>query len=398
MSSSLSRRGFLARSVALGCSAAASPFLTPVSFASAPTDARLVVILLRGGMDGLDAVQPYGDPALAGLRSTLSTGPGGGALDLDGFYAMHPGFAPLMPLWQSGDLAFAHATSTPYRDKRSHFDGQDLLEAGTMSLAGARDGWLNRMLTLQSGVTGETAYALGRSQMKMLIGDAPHASWAPDAGFEMSPQAERLAALVMQDDPVLAAAFAEAARLSAEEEPGQDMGNMARRKRRGAELRAVTDFAVDRLRAEARIAAFSINGWDMHSRQERLMGGTLDRLSQTILSLRDGLGPDIWGRTAVMAMTEFGRTIHENGTAGTDHGTGGAVVMAGGAIRGGRVYGRWPGLAEADLYDRRDLMPTSDVRSYPAWIMRGLTGLGRTDLEKVVFPGLDMGEDPGLLL
>ena len=127
----LSRRKFLLNSGILGCSAAASPLLTPISFAAAPWDTRLVVIILRGGMDGLDAVQPYGDPAWRGLRAKLAGGPENGALDLDGFYALHPALGPLLPLFRQGELGFVHAVSTPYRDKRSHFDGQDLLEAGT---------------------------------------------------------------------------------------------------------------------------------------------------------------------------------------------------------------------------------------------------------------------------
>ena len=132
----------------IGCSAAASPLLTPISFAAAPFEQRFVVIILRGAMDGVDVVQPYGDRALAGLRPKLGFGEAAGALDLDGMFALHPGLAGLMPLWAAGELGFAHAVSTPYRDKRSHFDGQDLLEAGTAELGAAtgRDGWLNRML------------------------------------------------------------------------------------------------------------------------------------------------------------------------------------------------------------------------------------------------------------
>ena len=141
----------------LGCSLAASPLVTPVTLASAPWDTRLVVLILRGAMDGLDVVQPYGDPALAKLRRTLLTGPENGALDLDGFYGLHPGLTGLKPLWDAGEIAFAHAVSTPYRDARSHFDGQDMLEAGTDTLAGVRDGWLNRMLQAVPGITAQTA-------------------------------------------------------------------------------------------------------------------------------------------------------------------------------------------------------------------------------------------------
>ena len=121
-------------------------------------------------------------------------------------------------------------------------------------------------------------------------------------------------------------------------------------------------------------------------------------MQHTVLQMKAGLGPDVWGKTVMLAMTEFGRTVAENGSKGTDHGTGGVMLMAGGALKGGRVMGRWPGLAEADLYDRRDLMPTSDVRAWAAWTMRALYGFDRGVLERAVFPGLDMGEDPGITL
>ena len=138
MSTSISRRSFLMRTGAVGCSLAASPLVTPVSFAAMPGENRLVVIILRGGMDGLDVVQPYGDAILAQSRPALKVGPTSGALDLDGYFALHPSLNALMPLWDAGELGFVHAVSTPYRDKRSHFDGQDLLEAGTTTLGGRR--------------------------------------------------------------------------------------------------------------------------------------------------------------------------------------------------------------------------------------------------------------------
>ena len=163
--SMLKRRAFLLRSGALGCSLAASPLITPVSFAAAPWDRRLVVIILRGGMDGLDVVRPVGDPDYAALRPRIDTQ---APIDLDGFYAMHAGLAPLKPLWRKGQLGFVHAVSTPYRNKRSHFDGQDLLEAGTASLAGVRDGWLNRLLQNVPGAAADTAYAIGHSDLKSL--------------------------------------------------------------------------------------------------------------------------------------------------------------------------------------------------------------------------------------
>ena len=403
----LSRRNFLARTGLIGCSLAASPLITPVSFAAAPWDNRLVVIILRGGMDGLDAVQPYGDPAYAALRQKLVGGPQNGALDLDGYFALHPALAGLMPMWKANELGFVHAVSTPYRDKRSHFDGQDILEAGTDSLqAGVRDGWLNRMLQAVPGVQMDTAYAIGRGDMPLLKGAAPVANWSPDSDLTMSSQAERLMDLITQDDPAMHAALAEARMLSSAD--GGQMGEMAdsgeammagvQRASRGKTHLKIAEFAAKRLRAEARVAAFSLNGWDTHQAQERNLALALERLAETLTHLKETLRGDVWKKTAVVVMTEFGRTARENGTGGTDHGTGGLMITAGGAVKGGKVHGRWPGLGTSDLYEGRDLMPTADVRSQAAWIMRGLIGIDSSVLEQSIFPGMQMGTDPGLLL
>ncbi|MEP1328558.1 DUF1501 domain-containing protein [Pseudophaeobacter sp.] len=414
---SVSRRSFLTHGTVLGCSLAASPLLTPVSFAAAPWDTRLVVIVLRGGMDGLDVLRPYGDPGFAGLRPTLGSGPGlggpngGEGLDLDGFYALHPALAPLMPLWERQELGFVQAVSTPYRDRRSHFDGQDILEAGTRTLGERRDGWLNRLLQQQSGVEARTAFALGQGDLQLLRGVAPVSDWSPDADLLLSPQAEDLAKLLMQEDPLFKAALSEALSLSREDaqDPAivetsggtssemMSTGMEIPKARRGKAHLKLAEFAARQLRGETRIASFSLNGWDTHTRQKKALGAALTRLGDSILALKQGLGVDVWDKTAIVAVTEFGRTARQNGTGGTDHGTGGAMILAGGAIRGGRVFGQWPGLAEADLYNRRDLMPTGDLRATLAWIMQGMTGVSRTVLEQQVFPGVQMAADPGYL-
>jgi uncharacterized protein (DUF1501 family) len=390
MTSDLSRRAFLTRTGLLGCSLAASPFMTPVSFAQTPWDNRLVVIILRGGMDGLDAVQPYGDPALRTLRRTLSGGPDTGALDLDGYFAMHPALAPLMPMWKAQQLAFVHAVSTPYRDKRSHFDGQDLLESGTAELVGARDGWLNRMLQSVPGVHAQTAYAIGRSDMRLLQGAAEVANWSPGSDLRLSPQAVRLMEVITQSDPAMFAALTEAKLLSEASLEAPENGVPGHMQ--------IAEFAAQQLSNEARIAAFSLNGWDTHQNQMNTLPRALTTLAETLVTLRDKMRENTWKKTAVVAMTEFGRTARQNGTQGTDHGTGGLMVLAGGAIRGGRVYGDWPGLGDGALYQNRDLMPTGDVRAHAAWIMQGLTGLDRATIEGSVFPGVEMGDNPGLLL
>jgi len=387
----LTRREILQRAGAVGCSLAASPLITPVTLAAAPWDARLVVIILRGGMDGLDVVRPYGDANLHALRPGLGRGPEGGAHDLDGFYALHPALEPLLPLWQAGELGFVQAVSTPYRDKRSHFDGQDMLEAGTDTLAGVRDGWLNRMLQAVPGITAETAYAIGRSDMRLLQGAAAVANWSPEARLGLSAQAETLMTLITESDPAIHAAWQEAQFLAAldAEADGQ--------RRQAAHIK-IAEFAADRLSAEARIAAFSLNGWDTHGAQARTLPRALGPLAEALLTLRARMAAQVWARTAVLAVTEFGRTARENGTGGTDHGTAGLMLLAGGAVRGGRVHGVWPGLGAGDLYQNRDLMPTRDVRAPIAWIMRGLMGLDRAMLEGAVFPGMSLGDDPGLLL
>ena len=409
--SALSRRQFLTRSAALGCSAAASPFLTPITLAAAPWDNRLVVIILRGAMDGLDVVQPYGDRAFAAYRPSLPGGLDGGGSDLDGFFSMNRHLSGLLPMWQAGDLAFAHAVATPYRDKRSHFDGQDMLEAGTgmdVAVGRVRGGWLNRMLGRVPGVSIDTAFAVGREDLIILNGQVPVSSWSPDTRLDLSPQGRRLLEAIYHDDPLFQTAANQATDLvellemdadqamEVDSEAETAMANAMLTANRAGRASALAGFAADRLNEETRIAAFSIGGWDTHRTQANGIKGSLQELSTALVTLRDRLGAN-WGRTTVLAMTEFGRTARENGSRGTDHGTGGAMVLAGGAVRGGQVFGDWPGLGESDLYQNRDLMPTRDVRAYAAYAMRGLFGLETGLLEQVVFPGLDMGNDPGIL-
>ena len=380
----MNRRKFL---TTLGCSAAAYPFMTPMSFAALPSDNRLVVVILRGALDGMDALQPYGDPGLARLRPGFDIGPAGGALDLTGFHALHPALAPLMPLWQAGQLGFAQAVSTPYRSGRSHFDGQDILEAGTAgevpSMTG-RDGWLNRLLTLMPDATARTAFAVGREELLILRGAADRSSWAPDARLDIAPATADLLMHSYHDDPLF--------RSSAETAFGLASAASNVKGRRGE---ALFGFAAAQLRADARIAALSLGGWDSHNNQAGQLTRALDALSNGLLRLQDDLGP-VWDSTMVLVMTEFGRTAFQNGSRGTDHGTGGTMILAGGALDGGQVWGDWPGLAEAQLLDRRDLMPTRDVRAYAAWALSDLFGTGHAALSSVVFPGLDMGTNPRL--
>ncbi len=404
IANTFTRRSFLLKSGALGCSLAASPLVTPIAMASAPGDGRLVVIILRGAMDGLDVVRPVGDPAYAALRPGL--GGGTAPLPLDDFFALHPALQGLHPLWAKGELGFAHAVSTPYRDKRSHFDGQDILEAGTVSEAGIRDGWLNRALAGMSGRVQRTAFAVGRENMLILSGDADVSSWSPESVLTLSPQSRLLLARLYRTTPLFSGSMEEAISLAETLDMGGEnidsfegarnamMQSVAGGRRQGIE--SVARFTAEQLRQDTRIASFSITGWDTHAGQKNALGRSLGQLETAILTLKQELGP-VWQNTAILAMTEFGRTARENGSGGTDHGTGGALVMAGGAINGGQVHGTWPGLSDLDLYQARDLMPTGDVRAYAGAALSALFGVQRTTLETTVFPSLDMASPPALI-
>ena len=207
----MDRRSLLKGMGALGCSIAAHPLTTTMTFASAPGDARLVVIVLRGGMDGLGVLQPVADPNLAVLRPSLSEAMRG--RDLASGFALHGALEPLRPMWDAGELAFAPAVSTPYRGQRSHFDGQDILEAGTgmdVAIGSARGGWMNRMLSTIPGVASETAFAIGREVPLILSGENPFSSWSPETRLDLTPQARLLLERVYANDPVFHAAASEA--------------------------------------------------------------------------------------------------------------------------------------------------------------------------------------------
>jgi uncharacterized protein (DUF1501 family) len=349
-------------------------------------------------MDGLDVVQPRGEALYAGMRPTLAQIPG---IDLNGFFSLHAGLSGLMPLWHAGELAFVQATATPYRNKRSHFEGQDLLEAGTgmdVSLAAIKDGWLNRMLQVVPGLVAETAYAIGRDAVPMLEGPAPVRNWAPETRIKLSPQAQLLLEAAYEQDPLFHAAAMEAMEIAGDAGLALDVQGKVKGGPKLNEIGRLTKFAASRLREDTRIAAFSLSGWDTHKGQARALPRALVNLQDAILQLRDGLGPEVWSKTTLLAMTEFGRTARENGTGGTDHGTGGMMIAAGGAVNGGQILGKWPGLADADMFDQRDLMPTSDVRAWAALAMQDMFGLERGMLETVVFPGLQMSGEKGLIL
>ncbi len=294
-----------------------------------------------------------------------------------------------MPLWKAEELAFVHAVSTPYRNIRSHFDGQDILEAGGTEGAARTGGWLNRTLSL----TGEPlkAISVSSAQEMILSGANPADVWSPRSDVSLAQDELAFLVKLYERDP----AFSEALKQAVGIDSFTD-ALYAEEKRNGSVVQ-VARMAGALLKDEYRIASFSITGWDTHVQQAQDFASAVQDLSAAILSLREAMGPKVWGKTAVVAMTEFGRTARQNANNGTDHGTGGCCVIAGGAIRGGKVYGRWPGLGEGNLLDDRDLNPTGDVRAVAAALLGQQFGINASVLTNTVFPGLELGDRPGFI-
>jgi uncharacterized protein (DUF1501 family) len=363
-----------------------------LALADAPGERRFVVVLLRGALDGMAAVVPYGDPGLTALRGEIvPQGPGepDGMLDLGGFYGLHPALAEMHRMYQCGDLLIAHAVAGPWR-MRSHFEAQDCLESG----AGRRmdSGWLNRVVAAvprgavpRDRVPGEGALAIGVSVPLLLRGPVAVGNWAPH-GFA-TPAADLYAAIAALHaaDPVTGAAIREGLR-----ERGFSDSVMGAEAPRGAgrtAFPALCTAAGEMLAASngPRLAALEIGGWDTHGAQVARLAGPLRQLDAGLAALQVALGA-AWRRTVVLVMTEFGRTARVNGTKGTDHGTAGVAFVAGGAMAGGRVLADWPGLGPGRLLDDRDLAPTADIRAVAMGLLADHLGLDDAALRRV-FPG-----------
>jgi uncharacterized protein (DUF1501 family) len=371
------------RAALLGLGAAFSLGRASLALAAAPTENRFVVVLLRGAMDGMSAVQPYGDPDCASVRGSLAlaepgAAPGEGTLlDLGGFYGMHPQLANLHAMYKAGNALIVHAAAGHYRS-RSHFEAQDYLESGADQRLGS--GWLNRAVAAMPAQPGrDLALSMGVAAPLLLRGPATVAAWAPEH-FGQAPPDEfygRLLALSAHD-PVIGPSLAEGIK-----QRGMSPGDLANG--RGATVLAG---AAGRLLAAPngpRIAALELAGWDTHNAQAQRLKQQFKALDEAMGALQSGLG-DAWPRTAVLLVTEFGRTAHINGTMGTDHGTGGVAFLLGGAVAGGRVRADWPGLGSGRLFEDRDLMPTTDVRAIAKGVLASHLGLGPAGLE-AAFPG-----------
>ena len=379
------------RQMLMGSGAGLLAALLPgVGFAALPGERRLVVVILRGGMDGLHAVAPVGDADYARARGAMALSPDQ-VIRLDGSFALHPALAPLVAYWLRRELAIVHAVASPYRE-RSHFDAQDLLEGGGTSPHQLSDGWLNRAL-VAAGAGKGTALAVAQDLPLILRGTAPAASWAPSPlpGLA-SGLIEKISALYA-GDPALAAAFEEAVQASAMAEAvmaEDDEAAMAPARPKGQDFPALAQ-AAGRLLAAAdgpRVAVLQLGGWDTHVGQgldKGRLAEALGKLAGGLDGMALALGP-AWRDTVVVAVSEFGRTVAANGTGGTDHGTGGLALLMGGRVAGGRVVGPWPGLAAAQLHQGRDLRPTTDLRAVLKGVLGDHLGIARTALDGAIFP------------
>jgi uncharacterized protein (DUF1501 family) len=374
---------------------------------------KLVVIMLRGAVDGLSVVTPYGDSNYASSRDSIAlVAPGsadGSLIKLDNLFGMNPNLARMKPYWDSGSLGFVHASGSPDMT-RSHFDAQDYMESGTPGRKSTPDGWMNRLLQVLPGEAAPTrAVNMGATPPRIFAGTGSVASLglgakALDAKAIDKPEMRTALSKLYANDPMMARTYRDTAEGRDEMRRSMDEGaarSMAKNGMGGGDptadagAQSASGFAADARRlgqliqadAHTQLAFTSVGGWDTHINQGGAKGqlaNRLNSLSQGLDALAQGLG-DSMQQTVIVVMSEFGRTVRENGTHGTDHGRGNVMWIMGGPVNGGRMLGEWPGLERSALVDGRDLAVVTDFRSVISPILRNHLGLSEAGVAKV-FP------------
>jgi uncharacterized protein (DUF1501 family) len=408
---SITRRVFVRNSALAVVGTAAVPgFLTRAAFGAVEAGARnkrLVVIFQRGAADGLNIVVPHGEPQYYAMRPSINI-PRKSVLDLNGIFGLHPSLAAFQPLWQQGHLAIVHAAGSP-DTTRSHFDAQDFMETGTPGVKITEDGWLNRSVrNLPSAqVSPFRAIALGPSLPRILSGSEPAVAMNNINDFSVggknakaSPAARAFEAMYDQSsDSVLHGTGEEtfdAVKMLKAADPGKYTpapGASYPKGRVGDGLRQLAQLIKANLGVQ--VAFADIGGWDHHVNEgatEGQLANVLTDFSQSLAAFWTDLG-DLGEDTVVVTMSEFGRTARENGNRGTDHGHANVMFVLGGPVKGGRVYGRWPGLDQSQLYEGRDLALTTDFRQVIGEAVA--RHMGNKNLA-AVFPGFD--NQPGKFL
>jgi len=411
MNQNYSRRSFIGTSLFAG----ASTFMASrLALANASTDSRFVFVMLRGALDGLSAVPPVGDPEYSSLRGQIALAKSGegAALPLEGPFGLHPALKFLHESYAAKELAVLHAVASPYRE-RSHFDAQNVLESGDPRPHGSTSGWINRALTaLPAGKAREAGVALGANVPLAMRGPAEVASWSPTKIAALDEATLARITDLYARDPLLSQRLADALASDAIANEAQTAADAESQDAAMAMTGAKPDTVVERdakekrnynaryaetARAAAgflkrddgpRVAMFDTTGWDTHANEGGAQGQLALRLrglDAAMAALKETLGP-VWRHTVVLVATEFGRTAAINGTRGTDHGTGAAAFLLGGAVAGGRVLADWPGLARASLLDSRDLKPTRDLRTVMKGVLRDHLDVPAAALDGQVFP------------
>lgn len=365
-----------------GC---AATLITVAPGARADTGAsgrKLVIIILRGAMDGLAALPNIEDPDIRAHRAALVDGD---AIPLSDGFALHSAMPGLAAMYRAKEAAFVPAIAGPYRE-RSHFEAQDLLECGEIARVSA-DGWLNRAMLRAPAAY--SAVSIGPSTPLLLRGATVSAtSWSPAVLPEASDDTLQRLLDLYEGDPILKPSLTAAVGADMVASAMQDGGASGGMGGRAGPAQYVPQLeAAGRFLAQPggpQIAVVSLEGWDTHAGQNQMLQQRFTALDNGIAALRSQLG-DIWKTTAVVAISEFGRTVRVNGGGGTDHGTGGLAILAGGAVKGGRMFGDWPGLRPAALFEDRDLMPAVEARSLFKGLLRDQLGWASDDLDASVF-------------
>lgn len=408
----MSRRRFLQSLSLAGATAAGllpvgrSAWAAASPLPSAGRNTKLVVVFLRGAVDGLSVVAPYAEPDYARYRPTIGLAAPGqpdGLLDLDGRFGLHPALAPLMPLWSGNRLAFVHASGSP-DPTRSHFDAQDYMESGTPGSKRTPDGWLNRLLGELPGAPSPTrGLSVGPVLPRIYAGSAPVASMAAGQGAARptaldQPRVADAFAKLYDGDDATSRTYRESVAARRQVLAALDPATMdAEQKAANNGAPLPTGFPDDAARlarlmrsdANVQLAFVALGGWDTHAGQGAARGQLANRLKplgEGLAILADRLGP-VFDDTVVVVISEFGRTARENGNRGTDHGHGNAMWLMGGPVAGGRIHGRWPGLDESSLNEQRDLAVTTDFRDVLATVAERHLALPDAQLGRL-FPGL----------
>lgn len=394
MTAPLNRRTLLGLGASLGVSVS---FLGTQAFAASEGDLarkKLVVIICRGGMDGLSVSPPVGDANYAALRGSIALQRDQVRM-LDETFGLHPELKTVYALAQKGQARIAPAIASPDR-ARSHFEAQDVLETGSAKVYGAETGWLNRTLEALAPVRRVEGLSVGTTAPLILRGKVQAASWSPGKLVDETARLPGLLQDLYKSDPLLGPAFARGLETEAMAETAMAgmpaSGSMAApdlaRNRGGAETARKLGSTLGGFMTQAggpQIAAVSLDGFDTHANQPGQIATRLSYMDAVLDGLHQGLGAE-WKNTVVIAVTEFGRTARVNGTGGTDHGTASTGVILGGALKPGGIVGDWPGLADKALFENRDTAPTLDMRGLFKGVLVDHLGVDRALLDRKVFP------------